>query len=198
MHLNIKGNKQGTDEWLNDRLGHMTASHAQAIATAGKGLETYIYNKMSEYYSIVKKENFTNEDIERGNELEAQARDVYEFETGNDVEEVGFVEIDKFTGFSPDGLIKKDGGIEIKCLNNSNHFKLVLDNKIPSKYDWQIQMSLFLSKRKWWDFVAYNPNFKENIITIRVKPDEKKFEKIKNGLEKGKELIIKIQKDYEK
>ena len=59
-------------------------------------------------------------------------------------------------------------------------------------------MSLFLSKRKWWDFVAYNPNFKENIITIRVKPDEKKFEKIKNGLEKGKELIIKIQKDYEK
>jgi putative phage-type endonuclease len=188
--------EQCSEEWFAIRAKKMTASHAQAIATAGKGLETYIYDKMAEFYSTAPKENYSNPDIERGNELEDQARDVYELETGEEVRKVGFVEIDKFVGFSPDGLVGKDGGVEIKCLNDVNHFKLILTNKIPSQYLWQIQMTLYLSKKNWWDFVAYNPNFKQNIIIIRVEPDKKKFEKIENGILKGKELIEKLTKEY--
>jgi putative phage-type endonuclease len=188
--------EQCSPEWFAIRSLRMTASHAQAIATAGKGLETYIYSLMAEHYSTFKTENFSNEDIERGNELEQQARDVYEFENDVKVEQVGFAECGKYVGFSPDGFVGKDGGIEIKCLNNVNHFKMILTGKIESKYLWQIQMTLFLSGRKWWDFVAYNPNFEKNIIVIRVLPDEKAFEKIEAGLKKGEEMIKDLIKKY--
>ena len=43
--------EQGTDEWFDVKKGKMSASHAQAIASAGKGLDTYILELMSEYYS---------------------------------------------------------------------------------------------------------------------------------------------------
>jgi hypothetical protein len=43
---------------------------------------------MAEHYSSAEKEKYTNTHIERGNELEHIARDMYELETGSKVEEV--------------------------------------------------------------------------------------------------------------
>jgi putative phage-type endonuclease len=177
--------EQLSPEWFAIRKGKMSASHAQAIATNGKGLETYILELMAEYYSTGEKEQYTNKDIERGLELEETARAMYELETGETVEQVGFIEYDEYTGCSPDGTTK-DGLIEIKCLNDKNHFQLLLDGKIETKYLWQIQMQLYITNKKWCDFVAYNPNFKQNLYIKRIKPDNKQQEKIKAGLEAGK------------
>ena len=43
-------------------------------------------------------------------------------------------------------------------------------------------MNLLITGRKWWDFVAYNPNYKTNIIIIRIKPDLEKFKKIRRRI----------------
>ena len=43
---------QGSDEWFNARKGKTTASKADVILADGKGLETYIYEIMAEYYSV--------------------------------------------------------------------------------------------------------------------------------------------------
>lgn len=188
--------EQRSDEWFAIRKGKMTASNAQAIGNSGKGLDTYILELMAEYYAMVPAERYTNPDIERGIELEATARGIYELERGVKIDEVGFVEGGEFFGCSPDGLIGEDGGIEIKCTNNKNHFALMLkgESGIDSKYIWQIQMCLFITGRKWWDFVSYNPNFKNSLIVFRIKPDNKMHKKLNDGLKNGEAQIKQILK----
>ena len=61
IHNNIE---QGSDDWFAIRKGKLTASHAQAIGNIGKGLDTYINELMSEYYSSGEKEQFTNKHTE--------------------------------------------------------------------------------------------------------------------------------------
>ena len=188
--------EQQTPEWFAIRQKKLTASHAQAIASAGKGLDTYVSELMSDYYSSGENENYTNKDMERGNELEPLARTMYELETGNELDEVGFVEVDEYSGFSPDGLYKEVGGVEVKSLNDKNHFQVILNGlKAVDKKDiWQIQMSLLLSKRVWWDLILYNPNFKKSLLIFRIEPDKEMQDKLLIGIEKGKEMIKEIEK----
>jgi putative phage-type endonuclease len=192
--------EQCSPEWFECRTGKMTASNATAIGNNGKGLDTYINNLMAEKYSSSPKEHYTNEDIERGNELEAQARAIYELQEGVEVEEVGFIELDEYTGCSPDGLVGEDGGIEIKCLKDEKYFKVLLEgiDTIVSSYIWQIQMCLYVSGRKWWTLIIYNPNFKKSMITKTIYPDDKYIDKLKEGLEAGKEKIKLINNKIEK
>jgi len=188
--------EQGTPAWFTARKGRMTASHAQAISANGKGLDTYILDLMSEFYSSGEKEFYSNADIDRGNELEPIAREMYELERGVKVVEVGFIELDEFVGCSPDGLVGEDGLIEIKSVNDKNHFKLLLDGVkgIESKYMWQMQMQLYVSERKWCDYISYNPNFKDALIIHRIELDEAKIEKLIVGLAAGKAKIKDIHK----
>lgn len=184
---------QKSEEWHEIRKGKMTASEATAIATNGAGLKTYVYNIISKKHSTQPPKEIKSPDIERGNELEEQARVLYELETGNKVEEVGFIELDEFIGCSPDGLIGEDGGLEIKCPNDANFLRQLFE-PIPKKYIWQIQCCLFITKRSWWDYVAYNPNFKNPLFIKRVEPDEVAFKKLEKGLESGKNQIKAIEK----
>ena len=135
--------EQGSGEWFALRLQYpLTASKAQAISAQGKGLETLCWEKMAEKYSEAPKEHFSNEHTERGNELEEQARGIYELETGNNVKEVGFVsneEVSKVGGASPDGLVGEDGLLEIKCFADTKHFKMTKKGiSIESQYMWQM------------------------------------------------------------
>lgn len=190
--------EQGSDEWFEIRKLKMTASNAQAIATAGAGLDTYITNLVSEYLSSAEKENFSNEHTERGHELEETVRALYELEKGEKVEEVGFVELDEYIGCSPDGFVGEDGGLEIKCPSDNVYFKQIIENKIPSNYRWQVQMNLYITGRKWWDLVFYNPNFQKNMVIYRILPNEDDFLKLENGFQKGKELIKEYLDKYKK
>jgi len=196
--MKIHQMEQGSDEWFDIRKLKMTASNAQAIATAGVGLETYITNLVSEYLSSAEKEKFSNEHTERGNELEETARALYELEKGEKVEEVGFVELDEYIGCSPDGLIGEYGGLEIKCPSDSVYFKQIISDSIPMNYVWQVQMNLLITGRNWWDLMFYNPNFERNMIIYRILPSEDAFEKLKNGFGKGKKLIKEYLKKYNK
>lgn len=193
LHKEIK---QGTPEWHEMRKGKLTASNAQAIAANGKGLESYIIAMLAEKYSN-NREKYTNSDMERGMELEEQARMTYEIENEK-VEEVGFIETDEYVGCSPDGLIGDEGGLEIKCVNDVNFFKLLVDGQkaIDAKYLWQVQMCLLVSERKWWDLAVYNPNFDNNLIVFRSVKDLAMQEKLIIGIEKGKRLIGELEKKY--
>lgn len=184
--------QQQTPEWFAVRALKMTASHAQAIATNGKGLETYTDEVVSSYYSSAERELYSNADMDRGNELEPIARGVYELETGCEVEEVGFIEYDKYTGCSPDGLVGTDGGIEIKALSDIVYFRHLMNgpDEIDTKYIWQVQMNLLITGRAWWDFVAYNPNYQKSIFIHRIYPDKDAQEKLLKGLDVGKKQII--------
>ncbi|KKK78328.1 hypothetical protein LCGC14_2844650, partial [marine sediment metagenome] len=104
----------------------------------------------------------SNKIMERGILMEAQARDMYDLLTGNEVEIVGlcYKDEDKRFSCSPDGLIGKDGEIEIKNPTSAVHIGYLLENKLPTDYFCQTQGQLFVTGRKWLDFFSFYPQCK--------------------------------------
>lgn len=188
--MKILNFEQGTPEWEKIRLGKFTATNGQAVATAGKGLETLCFEKASEILSgVPAKEPYTNKDLERGKELESIARANYEITQGQTVKTVGFAEMNEWVGCSPDGLVGEDGLIEIKCQNNPMFVKTKYEGKPESGYVWQMQFQMWVCEKKWCDFVVFNEHFDENIV-FRIDRDETKINKIISGVEVG---IAKVQ-----
>ncbi len=196
--MNIIEVSQGSPEWLKCRLGKLTASDSQAIATAGKGLETLCIEKVAQRLTGKAEEGFKSPAMQNGNDLEAEARNAYELETGNIVKQVGFCELDEDVGASPDGLIGNDGLVEIKCKTDTVFVKELLSDEIDTAHVWQMQFQLWVTDRKWCDYAVYNPNFPKSLIIKRVERDEVAIAKIKAGVETGKALIksylLKIKK----
>ena len=190
--------EQRSEAWFEAKKGKMSASNAETILANGKGLETYIYNLMAEYYSKGEKVHYTNADIERGILLEPEAKIEFEFYTGLEVREVGYVEFNDYILVSPDGLIGDDGLIEIKCPNDSVYFKLLLSDNIKPEYIAQMQMQLYVTDRQYCYFVSYNPNFEKSLYIKKITRDEEMIEKLKKGLDKGTELIKEIKKNFRK
>lgn len=176
----IKDLIQGSDEWLKIRLGVATASNFSKIITStgepSKTLSTYALELASEKLLTEPDSFYQNDDMIRGNELEGEAREKYQEFTFNAVDEVGFMSRGDY-GYSPDGTIgdDADGGlIEIKCPKATTHTKYLADDKMPTAYIAQVQGGMFVSGRKWCDFVSYHPNFKEpnNLFIKRVLRNE--------------------------
>lgn len=195
--MKIHNHPQGSDEWFAARLGKLTASKAQTIQANGKGLETLVYQLVAEKLSGAREDTYTNPDMERGNELEDTARSSYEMETGNEVIQVGFCEQNEHVGASPDGFVGEDGLVEIKCPKNSNYIKTKYTQKIDKAYEWQMQMQMFVTDRKWCDYVVFNENFPDLII-IRVERDNDMAEKLVKGINKGIDLIGEICRKLER
>lgn len=183
--------EQNSPEWFELRAQRMSASHAQAIASNGKGLDTYITKLMQEYYSTAEPDNYQSKSMARGIELEPSARFAYEMETGLTVDQVGFVIHNEHVGCSPDGLT--EGCLEIKCLEDKAYFQYLLTEKIDTGYEWQMQMQMLICERKWCDYVVYNPNFKKSLLITRISIDSKKTDKLEQGFLTGIEKINEIK-----
>lgn len=190
--MQIHNVEQGSPEWLKLRIEHpFTSSVATAIGNAGKGLETLVLEKLGEKYSSANKDQLKTAHIDRGNELEPQARAIYELETGKNVEQVGFITNSKISplgGVSPDGLVGNDGLVEIKSPSDKVYIEYLLSGKIDTGYMWQMQMQMLFSERKWCDYVVFNPNFEKPIIIVRVNEDLEMQEKLKTGLKLGEDM----------
>ncbi len=170
---------QHSPEWYQARLGNATASCFDKVITStgarSKQLDKYAKHLASEL--LVKEQDpfFYNSFMERGNELEDEARAAYQVHTFEPVEQVGFVLIDdKDYGYSPDGLVGKDGQIEIKCPSQAVHTEYLYNDELPSDYKAQVQGGLLVTGRDWCDFVSYHPNFlpDQKLFVKRVYRDE--------------------------
>jgi hypothetical protein len=99
-------------------------------------------------------ESFSNEYTERGHEFEPEARDLYCFETGAALQRVGFIRNGR-VGCSPDSLIGADGGLEIKSQSPHLLIETILKDQFPAEHVPQVQGTLWVTKREWWDLVVY-------------------------------------------
>lgn len=181
---------QGTFEWHELRLGRFTATDADTIKTAGKGLSTLAYEIAAFKITKTLPDILITPAMERGKMLEPQARQAYAEATGQEVKEVGFCELDEFVGCSPDGLVGDKGLLEIKCKTDSHHLFAVANDWIDPKHMWQMQYQMLVTDREWCDYVLYNPNFKPNSLYIKtVKRDEDKIAQLNEGLEIGCKLV---------
>ena len=189
---------QRSEEWYNIRLGVLSASDAATIAANGSGLETLCLKKALELVTHKRQDEYSNEDIERGIELEEEARSLYQIQRNIEVKTVGFIKIDALIGCSPDGLVREEGLVEFKCRNNLNHFKRILGYPIDREHQAQMQMQLLVTDRKWVDYVCYNRNFEleKQLVVERVHRNDKIIEAISKGLERGTYLINKHLVQY--
>lgn len=180
-NLRILEAEQGTQEWLDARLGRPSASQFyKLITTAGKpsaSADDYISEMIAERITGESEPIYVNEWMQRGTELEPEARATYEFIHGVDVQEVGFILDDSGEfGCSPDGLVGDDGGVEFKCPAPKNHIAWSRKGVCPSKHYAQVQGCLYITGREWWDFMSYHPDMKPFIV--RVERNEEFIEKL--------------------
>jgi hypothetical protein len=169
----ICNNEQGSEAWLKDRLGIPTASEFVKVLANGRGgkpsatKESYKALLLAERLSHRPANTFTSAAMERGTELEPEARSTYEVISGNQVKQIGFVKLDSgIAGASPDGWIGEDGGLEIKCPETHNHVATVLAGEMPDKHKPQVQGNLWICEREWWDFVSYDDRVDASGIVI--------------------------------
>lgn len=161
---------QRTDEWFRVRLGKVTASRI-ADATArtktgwGASRANYMAELLCERLTGEPRESFTNAAMQWGTDMEPEARRLYEFMTGQDVVEVGFVDHPRIamSGASPDGLVGEVGLVEIKCPSSATHIETLLGAAIDGKYLKQMQWQMACTKRGWCDFVSYDPRLPESM-----------------------------------
>ena len=155
---------QGTDQWHIDRLGKVTASRvADVMAKTKSGpsasRKNYMAELVAERLTGTWEEGFVSGPMKWGTETEPLGRAEYEIRTGQMVEQVGFIDSPeiKMFGGSPDGLVGKDGGIEIKCPNTATHIETLLSGVVDRKYVIQVQSLMAVTGRAWWDFVSFDP-----------------------------------------
>jgi hypothetical protein len=169
---------QGTPEWHQVKCGIPSASDFDKILTLdgkpSKQREKYLYQLAGERIVGKPETTYQNGTMQRGVEMEAEARQYYELITGQEVQQVGFCVSGNF-GASPDGLVGEDGGLEIKCPILPTQVGYLLMNKLPSDYFQQVHGGLLVTGRKWWDFLSYYPGMKP--LLLRITPD-KDFQKI--------------------
>lgn len=170
--------EQGTPEWYQLRAGLATASEFKKLVTATGKASTSVgpYARLLAVETLLNRpaEQFGgNAATERGNELEPEAREYYEFTTEQEVKTVGFITNDEKTaGCSPDALVGDKGLLEIKCPLEQqfiNCFDDVHAGKCPSDYIIQVQAQIFISNREWCDLFLFHPELPKK--HVRVFPD---------------------------
>lgn len=166
---------QRSEDWHSDRCGKVTASRAKdlnAKPAKGKALNALGLTILAERLTGVQKETPTNFYMQWGIDNEPHAIAAYENETGFFVNGTGLIDhpfIEMF-GASPDGLVGKDGQIEVKCPDTTTHLNTLLTKQLPDEYIPQITCQLSCTRRDWCDFVSYDPRLEPElqIIIIRV------------------------------
>lgn len=181
--------EQGSDEWLQARVGKVTASRvADVIAKTktgwGASRANYMAELIAERLTGRPTDKFTNAAMQWGTDTEPQARAAYEFFQDESVVQVGLVPHPtiKESAASPDGYVGEDGLVEIKCPNTATHIETVLGGSVPAKYETQMQWQMACTGRKWCDFVSYDPRLPANLalFVARVNRDDSKIKELES------------------
>lgn len=184
--------EQKTEEWHQLRCGKFTGSQFADLMSVkkdgspSKARLDVIWRVASERIQGYQPSGPNSYSLRWGTDNEPLAREAYELHTGEFVEEVAFVQHPDFdfVGVSPDGHINDDGGIEIKAPKCPEIHLQRFINGVPEEYMPQIQGALWVTGRKWWDFVSYDPDTSPEfqLLVIRVLPDQKFIERLKDSV----------------
>lgn len=193
---------QGSDEWLQARLGLLTASEMKLILTptlkaanndkSRAHLFELAYQRIGQFVEP----QYVSDAMLRGQEDEIYARQAY-CENYAEVVETGFMTNDKwgFTlGYSPDGLVGDDGLIEVKSRCGKYQVQTIAQDAVPDEYMLQLQTGLLVSERKWIDFISYCGGLP--MFVKRVEPIPEIQEAILKAAADAEGRIADIEREY--
>ena len=165
---------QGELAWMQLRLGMPTASRADSLVTPrtrkpSGGRARYRAELLAEWMLGQPLDDGSSGFMQRGTDMEDDARRWYEFEGDVEVEQVGFVTRDDGeAGCSPDGLVLSEGLLEIKCPSALQHVQYMLGDE--PDYLGQVNFQMYITDRAWADVLSYHPELPP--VVYRVKRDE--------------------------
>ena len=190
--------EQGTEEWFRCRMELPTASMFSTVKAKGKdGGESktrgkYMRQLAGEILTGEPMESYSNAHMERGTEMEAEAVAAYAFETGAEVETVGFIRMGDIAGCSPDRLVE-GGMVEIKTKATHLQIELLEADRVPPEHMAQLQGQLWVADREWVDFVSYWPRLP--LFLRRVYRDEGEIKRIAEAVDQfNTELAALVQR----
>lgn len=169
--------EQGSDEWLQLRLGLATASEFKNIlaktqagmAKLRKGLpipasdeaagrRNYRAQLVAERLTGRQADRFKSNAMQWGNDMEELARTTVMLQTGIAVESCGFFRHrTHMIGDSPDGLIGDDATWENKAYELANHIAALRTGQMPHEHYAQVQGHLWMTGRKRNLFSSFAP-----------------------------------------
>lgn len=186
------------------RPGYLTPSTFSDLMSNGRGSDQMgktalkiVDNLIMDLLGVIREEEPTPKTCQWGIDHEWEAIQKYQEETFREVQcPVDFKEsaTHSYVGGTMDGLIGKNGGIEIKCPFSSNEHLNNLKNAKQFKtiYKYQLQGYFWIFELEWIDCVSYDPRFPEpNNLTIhRVYPDLDIIEALKTRCELAYEMAF--------
>jgi len=181
--------EQRSPAWYALRRGIPTASSFDKIITPKTG---QLSKSAGDYCNKLLAEYFLGENtdvipvktywMERGEVMEVEARQLYEFKFDVQTQSVGFIANDSCTvGASPDCLIVgKKKGEEIKCPAPWTHIENLLQGEIDRDYYPQVMGQMYVCELDEQDFFSYHPALPPSIVT--VKRDEEYIDNLSAAL----------------
>lgn len=189
MKANVE---QGSQDWLQARCGMFTASRAADLMARTRSGPSASRGNLLALLAVERLtgqpvEGYRNAAMDRGIELEAEARDAYSFATGEAVTEAGFVVCPDLpnTGCSPDGFVGADGLVELKCpASMAKHLAALRSGEHAKEYRWQLQHQLMVTECAWVDAVSYDPRWPEHLqlATVRVERDDEAIAELREAI----------------
>jgi hypothetical protein len=195
--------EQRSDEWFAERAGKITASRMHDVMVERErgefksgprkgqpkpqalALVAYAHQLAAERLTQKPRKQIKAAALQWGRDVEPAAVAAYQAETGVIIEQCGFIQhpTHEFIGASPDFLVGADGGGEIKSPESSEVHLETLLSGLPSEHIEQIQGGLWVTGRKWWDFVSYHPDFPEEhrLYIQRVSRDDEYISRLEDA-----------------
>lgn len=193
--------EQETEAWMAQRAGKFTASRANDLMARTRSGPSASRANLIALLAVERLtgqcvETYRNAAMQRGIDLEAEARDAYSFERGVAVMESGFV-ASKIPncGCSPDGLVGDEGLVEIKCPSSmQKHLDALRNGAHADEYAWQLQHQLMVTGRAWVDAASYDPRFPDGLqLAIRrVKRDEQAIQSLRDAIRVADKEVDKV------
>jgi hypothetical protein len=199
----LAGLVQGSDEWLEQRRGMVTASVVGQLVTAktvkpasndySRALTALLVaERITGYVDPV----YVSDDMLRGQEDEPRAVEKYA-EHYAPVDTVGMMIEDRWgfrIGYSPDGLVGSDGLIEVKSRRAKKQLTTILADEVPAENMAQLQCGLLVSGREWIDYVSYCGGMP--MYVKRVLPDQRWFDAILTAVSAFEDTAAQWVADY--
>lgn len=170
--------EQRSDEWRAARVGRLTGSSAADMlatiktgeAAARRDLRVRLVTER--LTGLPQDDVFVNAAMQRGIDIEPQARGAYEMATGLLVRQTGFLAHRALlAGCSLDGHVGDyEGIVEIKCPKSATHLRYLKDGKLPADYAAQVRHNLWITGAAWADFVSFDDRFPPDLqlFVVRV------------------------------
>jgi len=157
--MKIATMKQGSPEWWDAKVGSIGGTrYGQVVSTRKNRLIYDLINERLNGHII--QDDYTNDDIQFGNDNEPIARELYIKKSGIEFKEIGMIKSDYSTMHhaSPDGLSDCGKVLEIKCTPNGEiHIQRFFEG-VDSSYMPQIMNYFAVSDEvKEVHFVSYCP-----------------------------------------